>query len=86
MKALMSKDSVLIDEYKKIPDKSSEAIIRNSELSSLLLECVNRRLPRGQWFEQEELNHRLENLRKSSKLPKKFREFSGRDLSRKKPK
>ncbi len=81
-----SRDNVLIDEYEKIPDKSSEAIIRNPELSDLLLKRVNQRLPSDQWFEQEDLNHRLENLRKSSKLPKKFREFNGRDLSRKNPK
>ncbi|NOY42022.1 MAG: hypothetical protein GXP26_09315 [Planctomycetes bacterium] len=81
-----SRDNILIDEYEKIPDKSSEAIIRNPELSDLLLQRVNRRLPNDQRFEQEDLNHRLENLRKSSQLPKKFRGFNGRDLGRKKPK
>ena len=86
MRKVMSKDDVLIDEYAKISDKSSEAIIRDQELSGLLLKRVNRRLPIDQRFEQVDLNHRLENLRKSSRLPKKFREFNGRNLNKQKPK
>jgi len=80
-----TRDAVLIEEYARIPDQSSEAIIRDPELSGLLLSRVNKRLPREHRFDQVELKRRLENLRKTSRLPRKFREFNGRNLSKEKP-
>jgi len=84
----ITRDQVLSDEYDKIPDKSSEEIIRDPDLSARLLRQVNKRLSSDQKFEQIELSHRLENLRKSGKLNRKFRDFNGRNLNitQKKPK
>lgn len=81
----ISRDEVLINEYGRVPDKSSEAIIREVNLSANLLAQVNERLPKEDRFKLEELKQRLENLRKRGILPKKFRQFNGRILSKEKP-
>ena len=79
MPRIANRDDVLVGEYMKIPNESSESVIRNDELSAKLLRGVNRRLPKEAQFSVDEMKKRLENLRKSSKLPRKFRAFNGRN-------
>ena len=81
-----NRDAVLVEEYAKIPNLSSESIIRDDSLSSSLMDRVNSHLPEDLQFEKDELKKRLENLRKGGILPKKFRKFNGRDMSKKNPK
>lgn len=86
IRRMSNRDDVLISEYAKIADKSSEAIIRDDKLSLALVRSVNSQLPKETHFKKDEMKKRLENLRKGGKLPKKFREFNGRNLGKTNPK